>query len=143
MSTWHPIEADSYNEGYKDGKRDVVSELRSLISTGVLATGAGIHGWEIKLSCLVVTPILPYINWLLIAWTERRMTMPKIVCARIECKFCQNFVCKARAVRMDDWAGETLYNGRQQFLVCNTYEKSESARDIELLVRSIFHTKGE
>ena len=49
MSTWHPIEADSYNEGYKDGKRDVVSELRSLISTGVLATGAGIHGWEIKI----------------------------------------------------------------------------------------------
>lgn len=24
MSMWHPIEADSYNKGYEDGKRDAV-----------------------------------------------------------------------------------------------------------------------
>jgi hypothetical protein len=51
--------------------------------------------------------------------------MPKLYCARIECKYNENQKCKAETVNLGAWYGNTINEGYQEFSRCRTYEDSE------------------
>lgn len=57
--------------------------------------------------------------------------MPKIHCATIECKYYKdNNTCGAKEISLSDHSIMTVYDGRQHFHRCKTFEESEEARRI-------------
>lgn len=72
--------------------------------------------------------------------TERRMTMPKLYCARIECKYNENQKCKAKTVNLGAWYGNTINEGYQEFSRCRTYEDSEYTIRVKKILAEL---KGE
>lgn len=55
--------------------------------------------------------------------------MTKIICARIECKYCKNRQCQAKEINLTADSIATLYNGRQEFNTCKTFEESEESKE--------------
>lgn len=66
--------------------------------------------------------------------------MPKLYCARIECKYNENQKCKAGTVNLGAWYGNTVHEGYQEFSRCRTYEDSE---DTILIKKFLAELKGE
>ena len=60
--------------------------------------------------------------------------MTKIYCADHRCKYCKNNKCMAKEVNMSSHSVNTLYQGRQDFLKCKTFEKSEECKEFEKLI---------
>lgn len=65
--------------------------------------------------------------------------MPKLYCARIECKYNKNQKCKAETVHLGAWYGNTI-EGYQEFSRCRTYEDSEDTIRVKKILAEL---KGE
>lgn len=63
--------------------------------------------------------------------------MTKIICARLECKHNKDTICKARCVEMSDHFILTVWEGRQEFLKCKTYEMSETAKAFRRAIEEV------
>ena len=58
--------------------------------------------------------------------------MPKVYCAAIDCEFYKDDgKCHAKSIALSDHSIMTLWEGRQRFNKCKTYQQSQMARDIE------------
>ena len=60
------------------------------------------------------------------------MTMPKIFCAAMDCEFNgDDGKCHAKEVALSDHSIMTLWEGRQRYQKCKTYQKSRAAAEME------------
>lgn len=58
--------------------------------------------------------------------------MPKIFCAAIDCEFNgYDGKCHAKEVALSDHSIMTLWEGRQRYQKCKTYQKSQAATEME------------
>ena len=57
--------------------------------------------------------------------------MPKIYCAAVECEWNKDGKCKAQTVALSANSIMTMWDGRQDFNTCKTFQKSQRATDME------------
>ena len=71
--------------------------------------------------------------------------MPKIYCADTSCEFCSDKgVCTAKKVSLSWHSVMTLWDGRQEFNRCKTYQKSKLSTELEQRFKEISQKmKGE
>lgn len=56
----------------------------------------------------------------------------KIYCAAIDCKYNNDKnVCTAKSINLSANSVMTVWEGRQEFNTCRTFEKSQFAKDVE------------
>lgn len=56
----------------------------------------------------------------------------KIYCAAMDCEFCnEKGVCTAKSIALSAASVMTVYDGRQEFNKCKTFQKSQHAIEIE------------
>lgn len=61
--------------------------------------------------------------------------MPKIFCAAIDCEFNgDDGKCHAKEIALSDHSIMTLWEGRQRFQKCKTYQKSREATEMEQFI---------
>ena len=61
--------------------------------------------------------------------------MPKIFCTVIDCEFNgDDGKCHAKEVALSDHSIMTLYEGRQRYQKCKTFQKSRFAMEFEQLI---------
>lgn len=60
--------------------------------------------------------------------------MPKIVCARFECKHNKGNVCKAKKVVLRSWGINTVHQGFKKMEECKTFEPSEEFLQIQKII---------
>lgn len=72
-------------------------------------------------------------------WTGGEMgIMPKVYCATIECKYWKdNNTCGAKEISLSDHSVMTLYDGRQHFHKCKSFEESEEAAEIRRFLEQL------
>lgn len=51
--------------------------------------------------------------------------MTKITCADSRCKYCKGYKCTAKEINLTANSIVTLYEGRQEYNTCKTFEESE------------------
>ena len=71
--------------------------------------------------------------------------MPKIFCAAIDCEFNgDDGKCHAKDVALSDASIMTLWEGRQRYQKCKTFQKSRAAAEMEqFIAKAIAKAKGE
>lgn len=58
--------------------------------------------------------------------------MPKIFCAAMDCEFNgDDGKCHAKEIALSGHSIQTLWDGRQRFQRCKTYQKSTAAKEAE------------
>ena len=57
--------------------------------------------------------------------------MPRVNCATIECEFNDEGKCKAKSIILSDHSIMTVWEGRQQYQRCKTFQKSQEMIDLE------------
>lgn len=63
--------------------------------------------------------------------------MPKIFCAAIDCEFNgYDGKCHAKEIALSDHSIMTLWEGRQQYQKCKTYQKLQAAIDYERFIEA-------
>ena len=56
----------------------------------------------------------------------------KIFCAAIDCKYnSDKYICTAKTISLSANSVLTVWDGRQEFNTCKTFEKSQFAKDID------------
>ena len=61
--------------------------------------------------------------------------MPKIFCAAMDCEFNgDDGKCHAKEVALSDHSIMTLWEGRQRYQKCKTFQKSRMAMEFEQLI---------
>ena len=61
--------------------------------------------------------------------------MPKIFCAAMDCEFNgDDGKCHAKDVALSDHSIMTLWEGRQRYQKCKTYQKSRAAVEMEQFI---------
>lgn len=67
-----------------------------------------------------------------------------VICAAIDCKYHNdNNVCLAKRILLNFSSVMTVWNGRQEFLKCRTFEKSSEAQDIEDAIRKYLEERED
>ena len=71
--------------------------------------------------------------------------MPKIFCAAIDCEFNgDDGKCHAKKVALSDHSIMTLWEGRQRYQKCKTYQKSKAATEMEqFIAKAVAEAKGK
>jgi hypothetical protein len=73
-------------------------------------------------------------------WTVKRM--PKVYCAAIDCEFNgDDGKCHAKSIELSDHSIQTLWEGRQRFQRCKTYQKSREAAEMEKFIEAAIKQK--
>lgn len=69
--------------------------------------------------------------------------MPKIFCAAMDCEFNgDDGKCHAKEVALSDHSIMTLWEGRQRFQKCKTYQKSREATEMgQFIARAVAEAK--
>ena len=57
--------------------------------------------------------------------------MPKVICAAIDCEFNVDGKCHAKTICLSANSVMTMWEGRQEFNKCKTFQKSQQAKQIE------------
>ena len=61
--------------------------------------------------------------------------MPKIFCAAMDCEFNgDDGKCHAKEIALSDHSIMTLWEGRQRYQKCKTYQKSQAATEMEQFI---------
>ena len=68
--------------------------------------------------------------------------MTKIICAKTECKYNKKCQCSAKEINLTAHSIVTLYNDRQDFNICLTFEESEESKELRKKFMK-FLSKGE
>lgn len=61
--------------------------------------------------------------------------MAKVWCASIECKHNKNNQCKAKEINISDGYIHTVHQGYKQIWLCRSFDMSESAKEIEQVLK--------
>ena len=65
--------------------------------------------------------------------------MPKVYCAAMDCEFnSDKGTCTAKSIALSANSVMTVWDGRQEFNKCKTYQKSEEAIRIESMLTEYF-----
>ena len=63
--------------------------------------------------------------------------MPKVYCAAMDCEFNDDDgKCHAKDIALSDHSIQTLWEGRQRYQKCKTYQKSKDAIEIEEFIKN-------
>lgn len=65
--------------------------------------------------------------------------MTKITCADSRCKFCKGYKCTAKEINLTSNSIMTLYEGRQEFNTCKTFEESEENKKMREEIDKLFN----
>lgn len=57
--------------------------------------------------------------------------MPKVYCATVECEFNNDGKCKANKVALSWHSVMTLWDGRQEFCKCKTFQESQESIELK------------
>lgn len=67
------------------------------------------------------------------ALAEKGELMPKVYCAAMDCEFNgYEGKCHAKSIALADQSVMTLWEGRQRFNTCRTYQESQLSKDIDV-----------
>lgn len=61
--------------------------------------------------------------------------MAKVWCATIECKYNKKNQCKAKEINISDGHIHTVHQGYKQIWLCRSFGMSESAKEIEQMLK--------
>ena len=68
--------------------------------------------------------------------------MPKVYCAAIDCEFNgDDGKCHAKSIALSDHSIQTLWEGRQRFQRCKTYQKSREAAEMKRFIEAAIKQK--
>lgn len=69
--------------------------------------------------------------------------MAKVICARTECKYNKDGICKAKEVKLRAWHINTVHEGFKRMEECLTYEESEEYKITQSIVNQFLTIKNE
>lgn len=71
--------------------------------------------------------------------------MPKIFCAAMDCEFNgDDGKCHAKEIALSDHSIMTLWEGRQRYRKCKTYQKSQAAAEMEqVFIKAVAEAKDK
>lgn len=59
----------------------------------------------------------------------------EVICAAVDCKYNNDKnICTAKRVRLNTSSVMTIWNGREEFWKCGTFEKSQEAQELEAAI---------
>ena len=67
--------------------------------------------------------------------------MTKVLCATIDCKYNNDYVCAKKEINLSDHLIHTMYEGVQNLWRCKQFEKSDEARRIEKMWKELLESR--
>ena len=64
--------------------------------------------------------------------------MPKVMCAAIECEFCNENECIAEEINLSHGNINTVHEGRKDVWTCRMFQMSDEAKEILGMIRAHF-----
>ena len=69
--------------------------------------------------------------------------MPKVYCAAIDCAFNNDGRCRAKEIELSDHSIMTMWQWRQRFNRCKTFEESQLSKDMRKVIEPLIERRME